>query len=106
MPSVTEQLALPDSRTSPDRLAARFLLRPGRAYEEAVTRFSPYDRIRDLYPEGRTAGAELLRESLREDRRGAFIYVNNRFEGNALQTIVAMLAGAGLFKTPLIAQPA
>lgn len=96
MPPVAEQLALPGSRTSPERLAARFLLRPGRAYEDAVSRFSPYDRIQDPYPEGRVAGAGLLRESLEADRRGAFLYVNNRFEGNALQTIVAMLAEAGL----------
>ncbi len=99
MPPVLGQMALPGSRTTPDRLAARFLLRPGRAYEEAVARFSPYHRIQDPYPEGRAAGAELLRESLREDRRGAFLYVNNRFEGNALQTIVAMLAAAGLLPT-------
>jgi uncharacterized protein YecE (DUF72 family) len=96
MPSVPEQMALAGSRPTPDRLAARFLLRPGRAYEEAVARFSPYARLQDPYPEGRAAGAALLRESLQEDRRGAFLYVNNRFEGNALQTIVAMLAEAGL----------
>jgi hypothetical protein len=29
-------------------------------------------------------------------RRKVFLYVNNRFEGNALETIVGMLVKAGL----------
>jgi uncharacterized protein YecE (DUF72 family) len=96
MPSLGEQLALPGSRTSPDCFGARLLLKPGRKYEEAVKSFSPYDRVKDPYPEGRAAGAELIREA----RRGAgpakgFIYVNNRFEGNALETIAAMVEQAG-----------
>jgi uncharacterized protein YecE (DUF72 family) len=92
MPPLSEQLALPGSRTSPDFFGARLLLKPGRKYEEAVKLFSPYNRIQDPYPEGRAAGAKLIEET----RRGGgatkgFIYVNNRFEGNALQTIAAMV---------------
>jgi uncharacterized protein YecE (DUF72 family) len=93
---VSEQLALPGSRTSPDFLAARLLLKPGRKYEEAVKLFSPYDHIKDPYPEGRAAGASLIQEA--RQRSGAargFIYVNNRFEGNALATIAAMVEQAG-----------
>ena len=93
---VSEQLALPGSRTSPEFFGARLLLRPGRKYEEAVKRFSPYDRVQDPYPEGRAAGAGLIQEARR--RGGAtkgFIYVNNRFEGNALETIAAMMEQAG-----------
>ena len=93
---VSEQLALPGSRTSPDFFAARLLLKPGRKYEEAVKLFSPYDHIQDPYPEGRAAGARLIQEA--RNRGGAskgFIYVNNRFEGNALATIAAMLEQAG-----------
>ena len=33
------------SRTSSDLCAARFLLKPGGKYEEAVKLFEPYDRI-------------------------------------------------------------
>jgi len=40
---VGEQMALPGSRTNPDLVAARFLLKPGRKYEEAVKAFEPYD---------------------------------------------------------------
>ena len=98
MPPLDEQLALPGSRTTPDFFGARLLLRPGRKYEEAVKQFSPYDRIKDPYPEGRAAGVRMIQETRK--RGGAtkgFIYVNNRFEGNALQTIAAMIdpAGAG-----------
>jgi uncharacterized protein YecE (DUF72 family) len=95
MPSLGEQLALPGSRTSPDFFGARLLLKPGCKYEEAVKSFSPYDHIKDPYPEGRAAGVDLIQEA----RRGGgaargFIYVNNRFEGNALETIAAMVERA------------
>jgi uncharacterized protein YecE (DUF72 family) len=91
-----EQLALASSRTSPEFFGARLLLRPGRKYEAAVKLFSPYDRIKDPYPEGRAAGARLIQEARRSGgRTRGFIYVNNRFEGNALETIAAMVEQAG-----------
>lgn len=92
MPPIEEQRALPESRTTSTRLAARFLLKPGRTYEEAVNRFSPYDHVREINEPGRRAGAALIREAAESDGKTvAFLYVNNRFEGNALQTISAML---------------
>jgi len=98
MPPLDEQLALPGIRTTPDFFGARLLLKPGRKYEEAVRLFSPYNRVKDPYPEARTAGARLIRDARRHGgaTRG-FIFVNNRLEGNALATIAAMLelAGAG-----------
>jgi uncharacterized protein YecE (DUF72 family) len=95
MPPLDEQLALPGSRTSPEFFGARLLLRPGRKYEEAVKLFAPYDRIKDPYPEGRAAGARLIQEARsRGDSTKGFIYVNNRLEGNALQTIAAMIEQA------------
>jgi uncharacterized protein YecE (DUF72 family) len=95
MPSVAEQMDLEGSFTSPGFCGARFLLRPGRRYEEAVKLFSPYDRIQDIYPEGRAAGARLLRMALGKNIK-AFVYLNNRFEGNALETLLAMIAEAAL----------
>ena len=92
MPSLGEQLAMPESRTARGFLGARLLLKPGRKYEAAVKQFSPYNRIQDPYPEGRAAGAALIQET--RNRGGAtraYIYVNNRFEGNALETIAAMV---------------
>lgn len=94
MPPIPEQMALPASRTSPEFFGARLLLQPGRKYEEAVKMFRPYDRIQDPYPEGQAAGAALL-EQARQTGAKAFVYVNNRFEGNALQTIAGILERRG-----------
>lgn len=92
MPAVNEQMAIPGSRTNPDLVAARFLLKPGRKYEEAVKSFQPYDKTVEVNEEARKAGAELILEGMRyEPRRKTYVYVNNRLEGNALFTIAAML---------------
>ncbi|MCP5516144.1 MAG: DUF72 domain-containing protein [Verrucomicrobiales bacterium] len=92
MPDIAEQLDLPGSMTAPHLATARFLLRSGRRYQEAVERFAPYARIQDANPAGRAAGARIIRDTLAATGgRRAFLYVNNRFEGNAPQTIAAML---------------
>ena len=92
MPEVGEQMALPESRTG-SVVAARFLLRPGRKYEEAVKLFAPYDKLSEPNEAGRNAAAALLIEGLQQKiRRKTFIYVNNRFEGSALGTIAAILS--------------
>jgi uncharacterized protein YecE (DUF72 family) len=92
MPPVSEQMALPGSRTNPELVAARFLLKPGRKYEDAVKEFQPYDKTREVDEDARRAGRAFIVEGERfEPRRKTYIYVNNRLEGNALETIVAML---------------
>jgi uncharacterized protein YecE (DUF72 family) len=90
MPSVSEQMAIPGSHTNPALTAARFLLKPGRKYEEAVKAFAPYDSIKERNADARTAGKRLIAEGKAAQRK-TFIYVNNRLEGNALETIAAML---------------
>jgi uncharacterized protein YecE (DUF72 family) len=91
MPTVGEQMAIPGSRTHPGLTAARFLLRPGRSYEEAVKRFEPYDSVKEVNTEARAAGKRLIAEAkAAEPKRRTFLYVNNRLEGNALETIAAM----------------
>jgi len=96
MPPVTEQLAVKESRTHPNLCAARFLLKPGRQYEESVRLFEPYDKIKEPNPDARSAGAVLVKEGVEAGgKRKTFIYVNNRLEGNALDTIDAMLGEAG-----------
>ncbi len=92
MPPVNEQMALPGSRTNPSLIAARFLLKPGRKYEEAVKTFEPYDKVKEPNSEARAAGRALIAEGKAvKSGRETFIYVNNRLEGNALETIDAML---------------
>jgi uncharacterized protein YecE (DUF72 family) len=95
MPPVSEQINLPGSQTNPDLVAARFLLKPGRKYEEAVRAFSPYTRALEAFPEARLAGSSLIKQGKLSPGKRTFILVNNRLEGSALETITAMLAGAG-----------
>jgi uncharacterized protein YecE (DUF72 family) len=95
MPPVSEQLALPGSRTNPERVAARFLLKPGRRYEDAVKAFAPYDRVQEELPEARAAGRTLIQEGQAAGpKRSTYVFVNNRLEGNALSTIAAMIQGS------------
>jgi hypothetical protein len=92
MPPVSEQMALPGSRTHPNLVAARFLLKPGRGYEEAVKTFEPYDSVKEVNPDARAAGKQLISEGrAAESKRRTFIFVNNRLEGHALTTIAAMI---------------
>ena len=93
MPAAGEQMALPGSRTNPDLIAARFLLKPGRKYEQAVKAFEPYDTIKEENPEARAAGRALITEGKAAGpKHRTFIYVNNRLEGNAIATIAAMIS--------------
>jgi uncharacterized protein YecE (DUF72 family) len=94
MPALGRQMALPDAFTA-DFTVARALLREGRPYEQAVEKFAPYRRVTDENSEGREALRALI-QRLRGERRAAYIFVNNRFEGNAPQTIEAIVQEAGI----------
>lgn len=89
MPSIGEQLDLPDIATT-DHVAARFLLRPGRTYKQAVSAFSPYEQVKDPYPEGRDAMRRLLEIFLPQGQK-VYVFVNNRLEGNAIETIESVV---------------
>jgi uncharacterized protein YecE (DUF72 family) len=88
MPPLQEQIKLPVFTT--DFTVVRALLREGRPYEQAVERFSPYREATCPNPEGREALRALIRR-MKEERRAALIFVNNRFEGNAPTTIQAVV---------------
>lgn len=99
MPPLAEQMAMAGSFSSPEFTAARLLLRPGREYAEAVERFAPYDRLQEPYPEGRAAGSDWIRRLARPTPnvpRSGYLYVNNRFEGHAPQTLHDLLVAAGV----------
>jgi uncharacterized protein YecE (DUF72 family) len=92
MPYVSEQLAIPETMTNPALSAARFQLKPGRKFQEAVDLFSPYDRLLEPYEEARAAAAILIQRVIADKKlRKLFLYVSNRLEGNALQSILAIL---------------
>jgi uncharacterized protein YecE (DUF72 family) len=89
MPELGRQIRMPGAFTA-DFIVCRALLRHGRSYAEAVELFSPYEAIQDPNPEGRQAIRDLIEWS-RGERRAAFIFVNNRFEGNAPGTVEAIV---------------
>ena len=88
MPEIADQIAIPDSRTT-DLLVARALLRHGRPYEDAVRQFAPYDRVQEVNEPVRRGLRELV-DIARVDGRPAFLFVNNRLEGNSPGTIVSI----------------
>ena len=93
MPSIGEQMALPGSLTNPECVGARLLLKPGRKYQEAVDAFAPYATTQEVQPDVRRSAAQLVRQRrLSLPNRRAFLYFNNRLEGNAPRTIAAVLA--------------
>ena len=94
MPSLPDQIALPESDTCPSIAAARLLLKPGRRYEQAVQLFSPYKETKEVNEPARHAAAALVRSGLQRPDRRTFIFVNNRLEGNALNTITAIIEAA------------
>ena len=89
MPTIGEQMEIPGAFTA-DFTVARALLRQGRAYEQAVQAFEPYTKVQDPNPETRAALKALAKRSATR-REKAFIFVNNRLEGNAPSTIDAVL---------------
>ncbi len=88
MPPAIEQLQMPGSFTA-DFATARFLLRPGRTFEQAVEKFKPYTEVKEPYVEARLALLELITKSINP----GFFYINNRLEGCALWTIYAVISG-------------
>jgi len=89
MPELGRQIAMPDSVTA-DFLVSRALLRYGRPYEDAVAMFAPYTEVKDPNPETRDA-LRVMIERARDSHRMAFLFVNNRLEGNAPATIVSIV---------------
>jgi uncharacterized protein YecE (DUF72 family) len=86
MPEVNEQLKRPGIFTA-DFKVARFLLRRARSYERAVRLFSPYRETKEVNESARTAARTLIFDLPQKDGKPIFCYINNRLEGNALNTI-------------------
>ena len=91
MPELGAQIQL-DGAFTAGFTVTRALLRQGRSYEHAVEQFSPYKEVQDPNPPAREAMKELIRRA-RAERQEAWIFVNNRLEGNAPATIRAIAEG-------------
>lgn len=102
MPSVGEQIGIVGEQPPEAPTIARFLLRPGRKYEDAVARFVPYTHTQEVNDEGRAALAALIERGwLKPSRGGVFLYINNRLEGNALLTVLAVLDRLAFLPAPV-----
>ena len=91
MPDIGEQAQLPGAFTA-DFTVVRALLRHGRTYEQAVKSFEPYRATQDPDPSTRDAIRRIADRSRRLGQ-DAFLFVNNRLEGNAPSTIEAVASG-------------
>jgi len=90
MPEIGEQLALPNSVTS-EMIVARALLKRGRPYADAVRDFAPYNRTCEVNAKVRDDLRKVVDVAL-VDGMPAWIYVNNRLEGNSPMTIEAVVS--------------
>lgn len=94
MPALGQQIAMPHAYTA-NFSVVRALLTKGRAYEQAVKTFQPYRSVQQPDLPAREAMREIVTQA-RERREPAFLFVNNRLEGNAPQTIEAVVSPATL----------
>ena len=92
MPPLSKQVEIAEAYTS-DFTVVRALLRVGRPYEQAVQMFSPYERVQDPSESTRAAMTKIV-ERARKKREPAYLFINNRLEGNAPVTIDAVARAA------------
>jgi uncharacterized protein YecE (DUF72 family) len=90
MPSIADQLSLANAFTA-DFTVARALLSKGRTYERAVKELAPYQEIQQPDLPTRAALLQIADRAQRVGQR-AYMFVNNRLEGNAPATIEAIVA--------------
>jgi uncharacterized protein YecE (DUF72 family) len=88
MPELGDQAAMPGAYTA-DFTVVRALLAKGRAYEQAVQNFEPYQLVKEPNQQARDAMAWIANQALQR-KRPVYVYVNNRLEGHAPTTIEAV----------------
>lgn len=91
MPPLHHQIEIAEAFTA-DFTIVRGLLRTGRPYETAVKLFSPYDHVQDENPKARDAMRQII-DHTRKRRQSAYLFINNRLEGNAPITIDSIVHG-------------
>lgn len=89
MPPVEEQMKRTGILTG-DFMIVRGLTRPGLTHQKAVEKYEPYDKTQEPNAGFRSAMVELVLRAL-EEKIQLYIYINNRLEGNAPNTIATIL---------------
>jgi uncharacterized protein YecE (DUF72 family) len=89
MPELSKQIEMPGAYTA-DFSIVRALLTKGRTYEKAVETFEPYDRIQEPNTGTREVICKIA-ERAWKTQQPAYVFINNRLEGNAPGTIEAVV---------------
>jgi uncharacterized protein YecE (DUF72 family) len=90
MPGIADQMALAHAFTA-DFVVVRALLSKGRTYDQAVNQFAPYQETQQPDLSTRDALRQIVERAQRVGQR-AYLFVNNRLEGNAPATIEAVVS--------------
>jgi hypothetical protein len=93
MPALDQQAQLSEAFTA-DFTVVRAPLTKGRTYEQAVKTFEPYSEFKEPSEGAREGMRRIVVEAIRS-RKQAFLFVNNRLEGNAPTTIEAVADAIG-----------
>jgi uncharacterized protein YecE (DUF72 family) len=94
MPELLEQVDIQDTFTA-DFTVVRALLKKGSSYEHAVKGLEPYKEIKEPNPDAREAMRRIA-ERAWKTRQPAYVFVNNRLEGNAPSTIEAVVGSIAI----------
>jgi uncharacterized protein YecE (DUF72 family) len=92
MPPLSDQHRTMENTFTAPFVVVRLLTPLGLAYEKAVDRYKPYDRIVQEQPRMRQDTMALVRQAVTEGK-STYVLANNRAEGCAPQTIQAIVAG-------------
>ncbi|MDE3042672.1 MAG: DUF72 domain-containing protein [Nitrospirota bacterium] len=92
MPPLSDQHRLLEQTFTAPLVVIRLLTPLGLAYEKAVERYAPYDRIIAAQPRMRQDTTALVQQVVAQGK-SAYVLVNNRAEGCSPLTIQALVAG-------------
>jgi len=67
------------------------MLTPDKTYEGTIQDFEPFDSLKKVDEDARSAAATLIDEGARTPSRYTYVFINNRLEGSAPWTIKAMV---------------
>jgi uncharacterized protein YecE (DUF72 family) len=90
---IDEQIEQIGTRLENQHAGSRLLLKPGRSYNAAVTRFSPYLEVKEIYEKARLASARMIRR-FKEKKKRLSVYGNNRLEGCSPITLANIIERA------------
>ena len=92
IPPLSDQHRLLELTFTAPHVVIRLLTPMGLAYEKAVERYAPYDRIIAAQPRMRQDTTALVQQIVAQGK-SAYLLVNNRAEGCSPLTIQALVAG-------------